>query len=129
MAVRGPAPKPDAIRRNIRPTAGAPAAPVPAPPLEGDWPPAVHRWYATWASSPQARYFVATDWQRLTMLAPLVAQYLVVPKVTIMAELGKQETMLGATVSDRLRLNMQLDPVATSAAPASKPKPRRLKAV
>ena len=119
MAGRGPAPSTDAVRRNIRPTAGVPADPVPVPPLTGNHLPATVAWYETWTKSPQARYFLSTDWQRLAMLAPLVDEYFTEPSVKVMAELRQHEASLGATVTDRLRLNMQLD-----AEPAAASKPR-----
>jgi hypothetical protein len=92
---------------------------VPAPKLGGTPLPATMSWYETWTKSPQARYFLATDWQRLAMLAPLVDEYFTDPSVKVMAELRQHEASLGATVTDRLRLNMQLD-----AEPAAAAKPR-----
>lgn len=129
MAGRGPVPNPDALRRNVRPeTATDTDDVVSAPTLLGDWSDGVVRWYETWASSPQGRAFFATDWQRLQMLAPLVSEYLAEPSVKLATEIRLQESLLGATVTDRLRLNLR-PPPKPAPQPASSDPSRRLKAV
>lgn len=74
------------------------------PPANGEWPEVVERWYVTWATSPQATTFLATDWQRLHMLAYQVLDYYRTLDRGILAEIRLNEASLGATVVDRRRL-------------------------
>jgi hypothetical protein len=67
---------------------------------------AVHRWWDTWVESDQAESFRTTDWQRLQMLAPLVEAYYRRPGHNALAEIRQNESLLGATVTDRMRLRM-----------------------
>ncbi|MER7208547.1 hypothetical protein ABT340_15860 [Streptosporangium sp. NPDC000239] len=67
---------------------------------------ATQRWWDTWAESDQAESFKATDWQRLQMLAPLVESYYRRPGHNALAEIRQNESLLGATVTDRMRLRM-----------------------
>lgn len=69
-------------------------------------------WYRTWCSSPQAQAFVATDWQRLHMLAPLVERYFAEPRKDLLAEIRLNEGLLGATHVDRLRARITITPPA-----------------
>jgi hypothetical protein len=122
VAGRGPAPKENAVRRNT----------VDLSHLEGDedvpdklkklfkrdgYSIAVHRWWDTWAESDQSESFKATDWQRLQMLAPLVEAYYRRPGHNALAEIRQNESLLGATVTDRMRLRMgkNADPSKDSA--------------
>ena len=66
-------------------------------------------WYEVWATSPQASRFVATDWQRLHMLAPLVEMYFVTPERQTLAEIRLNEAKLGATPEDRERLRWNIE--------------------
>ncbi|MEO3860135.1 hypothetical protein [Acrocarpospora sp. B8E8] len=111
MAGRGPAPKENAVRRNA----------VDLSHLEGDedvpdrvkklfkrdgYSVATQRWWDTWVDSEQSESFRATDWQRLQMLAPLVEAYFRRPGHNALAEIRQNESLLGATVTDRMRLRM-----------------------
>lgn len=114
MAGYGPPPAENRRRRNADRYDGlqveVPAdGSAEAPPLPGRWPAAVTRWYAVWASSPQAQTFVATDWQRLHMLAPLVSRYFKAPDKSLMAEIRLNESLLGATHVDRLRARIKFE--------------------
>src|SRR3954447_15087134 len=96
----GPPPKDPAarVRRNREHRIALDAdAPIDAPLLPGAWPRAVLEWYGAWCSSPQAHLFISTDWQRLHMLAPLIAEYLANPTPHLMAEIRRTESLLGAT--------------------------------
>lgn len=64
-------------------------------------------WWMTWINSPQAEAFLATDWERLQMLAVLVNDYYLKPTVGKMAEIRQNETLLGATVLDRKKTLMK----------------------
>ncbi|MGN9782754.1 hypothetical protein ACTMTF_15080 [Nonomuraea sp. ZG12] len=111
MAGVGPPPKENAVRRNA----------VDLSHLEGDddvpdklkklfkrdgYSVATHRWWDTWVDSDQSESFKATDWQRLQMLAPLVEAYYKRPGHNALAEIRQNESLLGATVTDRMRLRM-----------------------
>lgn len=67
---------------------------------------ATQRWWDTWVESDQSKSFKATDWQRLQMLAPLVEAYYRRPGHNALAEIRQNESLLGATVTDRMRLRM-----------------------
>ena len=130
MAGHGPPPKSDdqRRRRNKRPpTVKLDAAPVVAPELPGadEYLPQTVSWYSTWASSPQASRFTPTDWQRLHMLAPLVNRFWEAPTKELMAELRLNESLLGATEADRLRLHWTVEREEASSAPAPRPTGRR----
>lgn len=136
---RGPVPKDPAQRRrrNLETRVALPAAgneswpPLPLAPSGDPWPDAVERWYETWASSPQATQFAATDWQRLHMLAPQYLAYLQSFDKGILAEICRNESLLGATVADRKRLAWDItrEEPASQAPSAPTPARRRLRAV
>lgn len=111
MAGRGPAPKENAVRRNA----------VDLSHFEGDedvpdklkklfkrdgYSVATLRWWDTWGESDQAESFKTTDWMRLQMLAPLVEAYFRRPGHNALAEIRQNESLLDATVTDRMRLRM-----------------------
>lgn len=119
MGSRGPAPKPNAIRRNL----------VDLSHLEGDdeipeeltrlfkrssYSTMTQRWWDTWAKSEQAKSFRRTDWMRLQMLAPLVEAFWKRPHHLTLAEIRQNESLLGATVTDRMRLRMNQKPEGKS---------------
>ncbi|WP_436562177.1 hypothetical protein [Kitasatospora sp. HPMI-4] len=97
-------------RRNADPVTGAvlpadgPEGPTPVLPGGHDYDSRTLAWYETWRSSPQAATFLATDWQRLHMLAQLVEQYWQEPKKELLSEIRLNEAALGATAADRARL-------------------------
>lgn len=77
---------------------------------------ATQEWWAVWAQSEQAAYFTATDWLRLRAIAELVEKYFraiddprsTVNGVTlIMAEIRQNESLLGATIMDRMRMRLR----------------------
>jgi hypothetical protein len=114
MAGHGPPPKHPTQRR--RRNADAPRKrleaelnlPAPALPEADSYSERTRRWYATWSSSPQAARFLATDWQRLAMLAPLVDRYFAEPDKSLLAEIRLNEACMGATEADRLRLRWDI---------------------
>ena len=120
MAGRGPAPKPaDQRRHRIKdPIAtahlvddGAKRGPdLVALTGRKNWPVMVTKWYEIWRTSPQSKQFIDTDWQRLGMVAYLFEQYLQEPKSTILSEIRLNEERLGATVVDRQRARMVVEP-------------------
>lgn len=120
MAITGPPPSERRRRTNKDTYADVQATvavtdEVRGPVLEGDWLPETVRWYETWRRSPQAAVFVATDWQRLAMLAPLVDDYFDRPHHLKLAEVRQNESLLGATHVDRLRARIKVEakPAAT----------------
>lgn len=120
----GPPPKEQRRRRNADTYADVQVS-VPddgercGEPLGGVWPQPVLDWWDTWRRSPQAKAFVNTDWQRLRMVAPLVAAYWECPETKTLAEIRANETLLGATHADRLRNRIKVDraPSAEAAGP------------
>lgn len=103
MAGRGTPPN----SRNAQPM-GSPVAAPPLPDAEA-YSERTRQWYETWVASPQAAAFTVTDWQRLAMLAPLVEAYFAAPSRNLFAEIRLNESKLGATPEDRLRLSWRLD--------------------
>jgi hypothetical protein len=112
MAGTGPLPKDVAQRRRrnadsvattVLPADGPPGT---TPDLPGghDYDTRTLAWYETWRHSPQAATFLATDWQRLHMLAQLVEQYWAEPKKDLLSEIRLNEASLGGTAADRIRL-------------------------
>lgn len=66
-------------------------------------------WFDVWADSPQAEHFQETDWLRLQMIAPLVERLMTNPNAAsqlLLAEIRQNESLLGGTVMDRMRLRM-----------------------
>lgn len=124
MSGRGPGPLPkdpaQRRRRNKETRTQLPAAAAAElralPP--GRWSAAAKRWWATWAASEQSALFLATDWQRLEMLLPLVQRYLQEPDKALMAEIRLNEERLGATAGDRMRLKWDTE---KPQAPAEEP--------
>jgi hypothetical protein len=87
------------------------------PPPLPDWCdgvcPETHQWYEAWCRSPQAALFLSTDWMRLHQLALVVdffhrADMRDRPK--ILGEIRLNESLLGATATDRLRLRWEVKP-------------------
>lgn len=77
----------------------------------------VNVWWETWRRSPLAETFLDTDWQRLAMLAPMVASYYMRPHYTKLAEIRQNESLLGATHVDRLRARIKVDLAPPAATP------------
>lgn len=67
-----------------------------------------YEWYETWRTSPQAQVFLATDWQRLQMLAHLVDHFWLSGDRAELAEIRQNEERLGATYTDRQRARMRV---------------------
>jgi hypothetical protein len=110
-----PVPKPPDQRRRrnkeerveLPPAPDALAGPdlPPAPDaLDGVWPAEVVEWYDDWRRSPMVAMFQPTDWRRLRMIAPLVACYVRTLDPRLMSEIRLNETLLGATATDRAKM-------------------------
>jgi hypothetical protein len=78
--------------------------------LRDGWPPFVELWWTTWRNAPQAIDFEATDWLRLALLAPVYEAHLARPSAAALAEIRMNEERLGATVVDRMRARMTIEP-------------------
>jgi hypothetical protein len=87
----------------------APPAQYPPLPNAEAYLPMTRSWYETWGTSPQASRFLATDWQRLHMLARLVDLFWLEGDKGTMAEIRLNEASLGATEADRLRLHWDIE--------------------
>jgi hypothetical protein len=77
--------------------------------LSDDWSPRTRAWWDTWRRSPQAKAFLATDWQTLALLADLVERYVASPTKDLAAEIRLVHASLGATVTDRQRLRLVVE--------------------
>jgi hypothetical protein len=73
-----------------------------------DWHPMTVQWWDTWRTSAQAMKFADTDWNELLSAALLHHQLWVYGRTTAAAELRARVTRLGATISDRIALRMNL---------------------
>lgn len=112
MPANGPLPKdPSQRRRRNADIVNATTLPADGPdgvtpelPGGHDYDTRTLAWYQTWRTSPQATTFLATDWQRLHMLAELVEQYWQEPKKDLLSEIRLNEGSLGGTAADRIRL-------------------------
>lgn len=106
------APKPNAARRNA-PSHGEQVVVddgvVRGPELAGQYGPETLAWYGTWRSAPQAKLFLATDWSRLALLAPIVEAYFRRPSAAALSEIRMNEERLGATVVDRMRARIRVE--------------------
>ena len=69
---------------------------------------ATRRWWDTWASSPQAAQFSATDWERLLKIARVVDDFYrsddAKERSELLVKIDRLEGKFGATPEDRLRL-------------------------
>lgn len=70
--------------------------------------PQVRRWYKTWCESPMRHVFSNTDWQRLHLLAGVVQAFYEKPSAALMAEIRQNESLLGATHHDRVRMRINV---------------------
>ncbi len=104
-------------RRNIEHRRETVAEPAPAPALFGEWSELTRRWWDVWATCPQSVMFTTTDWQRLQTLLPIVERYWLAPSVPLMAEIRLNESLLGATVVDRMKLRWDLVSATADAEP------------
>lgn len=139
MAGRGPAPNPDARRRNLRPELGELGAPYSGPtpkmpyrrhPETGRrmaWSAATKEWWDVWCTSAEANRFTGPTWQRLRMLVPL-AERAFAGDLEAIKEIRLQESLLGAMPADKLRLGLSAGkpapepPKRRSSSSSSKPK-------
>ena len=126
MAGSGPPPNPNRRRRNADTYADVAAAVlddgmVRGPEPDPDWSSSVRSWWETWRRAPQAATFLATDWQRLRMLAPLVARYWADPDKALLAEIRINESLMGATHVDRLKARIEVRPAATGSSGGGPP--------
>jgi len=84
------------------------------PELEGPHHPDTLAWYAEWRAVPHAQLFTATDWRRLRTLAPLMDKIAAgTASVAERAELRLNESLLGATYGDRLKLRVKIAAIAS----------------
>jgi hypothetical protein len=106
----GPPPKENAIRRNVRPTGHLEGQDVPDKLKKlrnrSTYSAYTQEWWDIWVDSTQSESFFPTDWMVLQRLAMLVEAFVRRPGHNAAAEIRQQESLLGATVLDRMRLRM-----------------------
>lgn len=126
MAGRGAAPKATHQReRDTRRRIEDKATRLPDTPYEGDvpelpeheWLPETLRWWDAWTRSPQARMFMATDWQFLIETA-YIANAFYGGNMSVASELRLRMAKLGQTKEDRDRLRAQFVPPDESDKPS-----------
>ncbi|AWN05287.1 terminase small subunit [Streptomyces phage Ibantik] len=112
MGSRGPAPKPNAQRRNKHeyeteiPKASQKGRPLPRT-LPVTTAKAKEFW-KTWASSPQSATFLETDWFELEMVTILVDDFIKGDR-KLAGEIRQRVAKFGATNEDRARLRMKFE--------------------
>ena len=100
----------DQARREAAMTTVAVDGVVRGPDLpEGDWHPRTLEWWQTWRESPQARTFLSTDWEALAEAA-LLHTRLWNGEVSVAPELRLRVAKHGATLEDRQKLKLSIDP-------------------
>lgn len=110
----------DSVSTTVLPATG-PTGPTPGLPGGHDYDSRTLAWYETWRSSPQAAAFLPTDWTRLHMLAELVERYWQEPSKELLSEIRLNETGLGGTAADRIRMRW----VVAEEEPEGSAKPQR----
>lgn len=130
MAGRGFAPKTERSRpRDSKRRAGEQTHVTPDKKLRGPalprtagldlpWHPRTKAWWDTWRKSPQAQVMVDTDWDFLLDTALLHNTMWLGGRTDLAAELRLRVAKFGATLEDRLRLKLTIDPPDK---PAAKP--------
>ncbi|GAA0406283.1 hypothetical protein GCM10010357_29070 [Streptomyces luteireticuli] len=111
---RGPAPSPNARRRNathalgeheLTPTSGEGRA---LPDALGITTGGARRFWKTWASAPQTQHWLETDWAELEITTKLVDEFYS-GNVRLAGEIRQRVGRWGATTEDRARLRMNFD--------------------
>ncbi|QKW48859.1 hypothetical protein HUT08_04110 [Streptomyces buecherae] len=111
---RGPAPDPNARRRNREHALGEHA--LTAEPGEGRALPkalgvttgGAKRFWRTWAAAPQTRHWLETDWAELELTTRIVDAFYQ-GDVRLAGEIRQRVGRWGATTEDRARLRMNFD--------------------
>ncbi|MFE2075203.1 phage terminase small subunit [Streptomyces misionensis] len=109
---RGPAPKPNAVRRNAHPGAQELAPDVQPgrelPKALGITSGGGKRFWRTWSQAPQTATWVATDWAELEITTKLVDEFFK-GDTKLAGEIRQRVAKWGATVEDRNRLRMKIE--------------------
>jgi hypothetical protein len=74
-----------------------------------EWHPRTVAWWATWRKSPQAKVFIATDWDFLLDTALMHHVMWSKGRWEFAAEIRLRIAKLGATSEDRVRLRMEIE--------------------
>ncbi|MEU5187007.1 hypothetical protein AB0G83_07605 [Streptomyces klenkii] len=111
---RGPAPKPNARRRNqnhalgeheLTPAAGEGRA---LPKALGIQSSGAKRFWRTWSTAPQTQHWLETDWAELEITTRLVDAFFQ-GETRLAGEIRQRVGRWGATTEDRARLRMDFD--------------------
>jgi hypothetical protein len=131
MAGHGPPPADRKRRRNADPDPDTVVShddelrgfELPEGVLPGDeeWHPRTLAWWSTWRRSPQAKTFIATDWDALLDTALLHHVMWTKGRWEFAGEVRLRAAKFGATPEDRMRLKMKVD--LPGAEPVSAPMP------
>ncbi|MES9589974.1 hypothetical protein ABWK57_14095 [Streptomyces sp. NPDC094045] len=113
-ARRGPAPKPNAVRRNADHALGEHELALKAidgralPKALGVSTGGAKRFWKTWAEAPQTQHWLETDWAELELTTKLVDAFFQ-GDVKLAGEIRQRVGKWGATTEDRARLRMNFD--------------------
>ncbi|RLV10220.1 hypothetical protein CTZ27_03075 [Streptomyces griseocarneus] len=125
---RGPAPSPNARRRNVSHALGEHELTAQAgegralPKSLGITTQGAKRFWRTWSTSPQSRHWLETDWVELEITTKLVDE-LYAGNTRLAGEIRQRVGKWGATVEDRARLRMAVDESEENDEPAGPAKP------
>lgn len=125
MAGRGPAPKPNALRRhrdnNPVTTLTFTKGSQPLLPADRDWHPITVDWWRTWGESALSDHMTQVDWNVLRSTAVFVDKIWTTGSTEAAKEVRLREESFGASIAARLRLRMQFAEADEAGAPQSEP--------
>ncbi|WP_251018907.1 hypothetical protein [Streptomyces sp. ISL-11] len=114
VARRGPAPKPNAVRRNTTHALGSHSLTEEAaegrmlPKSLGIQTAGARRFWKTWSSAPQTQHWAETDWAELEITVKLVDAFFA-GDTKLAGEIRQRVGKWGATTEDRARLRMSFE--------------------
>ncbi|MEU1071547.1 MULTISPECIES: hypothetical protein [unclassified Streptomyces] len=123
---RGPAPNPNAVRRNTshalgeKKLTGQAGAGRELPKALGIETTAAKRFWKTWSHAPQTEDWMETDWSELEVTTKLVDAFYQ-GDTKLAGEIRQRVGKWGATTEDRARLRMSFDKQADEAEKDDKP--------
>jgi hypothetical protein len=112
MGGKGPSPKENAVRRNIVDTSHLEEYEGPIDkrlkqlPKRSSYSAETQLYFDVWAESEQSQWFMPTDWLALRVMARLHENFVRTGSHFVASELRQRESLLGATIGDRMRLRV-----------------------
>lgn len=109
---KGPLPKSNATRRNhidtshLQEYSGQIDKRLTKLPNRSSYSAETQLYFDVWADSEQSQWFMPTDWLALRTMARLHEKFIKTGSHFVAAELRQRESLLGATIGDRMRLRV-----------------------